>query len=139
MTANVLYGEYSSFVVTVGGLITPTCAAFETDVYDILNENNEWWGSFYNVALGATTAKDWKAADWMSDDRYRHTATLLTNGQVLVAGGFSDSSSQILASAELYNSATGLWTNTASMSDSREDNIATLLTNGWVLVAGGDQ
>ena len=71
----------------------------------------------------------------MATARYHHTATLLPNGQVLVAGGFN--SGIALASAELYDPATGLWTATGSMATAREFHTATLLPNGQVLVAGG--
>ncbi len=61
-----------------------------------------------------------------------HTATLLPNGQVLVAGG-----APYLASAELYDPATGTWAATGSMATTRAAHTATLLPNGQVLVAGG--
>jgi Kelch motif protein/galactose oxidase-like protein/dockerin type I repeat protein len=70
----------------------------------------------------------------MVDERERHTATLLPNGQVLVAGGYNGFD---LRSAELYDPATGLWTRTGSMATAREIHTATLLPNGQVLVAGG--
>ena len=69
-------------------------------------------------------------------DRYLHTATLLPDGKVLVAGG-RDSNDQTLASAELYDPATGTWTATASMTEARNGHIATLLVDGRVLVVGG--
>ncbi len=67
--------------------------------------------------------------------RYQHTATLLTNGQVLVAGG--SGSSAPLASTELYNPSTEKWTTTNSLNTARYQHTATLLTNGQVLVTGG--
>src|SRR5260370_3787944 len=68
--------------------------------------------------------------------RYRHTATLLPNGKVFVAGGL-DSSNDYLASAELYDPATGTWTATGSLVTAREVHTATVLPNGKELEAGG--
>lgn len=67
-----------------------------------------------------------------------HTATLLPNGDVLVAGGLSNGKSQAscTAAAELHNRSTGQWTTTGSMTIPRVDPTATLLGNGKVLVAG---
>src|SRR5437763_8961842 len=67
--------------------------------------------------------------------RYFHTATLLPNGKVLVAGGDGNGPSQ--ESAELYDPASGTWTATGSLSPGTSEHTATLLPNGKVLVAGG--
>jgi hypothetical protein len=72
----------------------------------------------------------------MNTARQNHTATLLANGKVLIAGG-NYGNSPIYYSAELYDPATGTWTNTGEMNTSRNNSTATLLPNGKVLVAGG--
>src|SRR5262249_29388614 len=68
--------------------------------------------------------------------RSNHTATLLSNGKVLVAGG--DGNAGPLASAELYDPASGTWSATANLFTARRYHTATLLPNGKLLVAGGD-
>ena len=78
----------------------------------------------------------WTVTGSMSFGRTGFTATLLANGQVLVAGG-SDYFVSCYATAELYNPATGQWTFTGSMSQPRCLHSATLLPNGNVLVSGG--
>jgi len=64
------------------------------------------------------------------------SATLLRDGQVLIAGG-EDANFNRLTSAELYNPATGKFTPTGNMNFAREGQSATLLANGQVLIAGG--
>jgi len=68
-------------------------------------------------------------------------ATLLANGEALVAGGYNDGGDSgtafRLSSAELYNPAAGTWSLTAPMPAPRYGGTATLLPSGWVLVAGG--
>jgi Kelch motif/Galactose oxidase, central domain len=74
----------------------------------------------------------------MTVGRVYHAAALLSDGRVLVEGGGSDySGNRFLASAELYDPKTGIWTATGSMADQRNLLTATLLTDGRVLVAGG--
>src|SRR5207247_11109408 len=67
--------------------------------------------------------------------RTSHTATLLLDGRVLVAGGVDSTS--YLASAEIYDSATGAWTVTGSLNTARSGHRATRLADGSVLVIGG--
>ena len=68
--------------------------------------------------------------------RANHTATPLPDGKVLVSGG--NSTAGFLASAELYDPATGLWTPTGSLATPCYYHTATLLPDGKVLVNGGD-
>jgi hypothetical protein len=73
----------------------------------------------------------------MPEARVFHTATLLSDGKVLVAGVW-DGVTPSLVSAALYDPSTGTWTATASMSEGRYWPTATLLPNGKVLAAGGE-
>ncbi|MGO9464847.1 MAG: kelch repeat-containing protein, partial [Isosphaeraceae bacterium] len=79
----------------------------------------------YNPATGV-----WSTTGSLNFGHYDATATLLPNGQVLVAGG--DNGSGYLSSAELYNPATGQWS-----FGPRDNAMVTVLPNGLVLVAGG--
>jgi hypothetical protein len=72
----------------------------------------------------------------LNTPRDSHTATLLNNGTVLIAGGV-DANYNALASAEIYNPATGAFTVTGSLSTARDSHTATLLNKGTVLIAGG--
>ena len=74
----------------------------------------------------------WTAAASMNQSRDRFSGALLTNGEVLVAGGWP-----AVSSAELYNPAANTWTLTGGMALGRSMFTAVLLSNGKVLAAGG--
>jgi N-acetylneuraminic acid mutarotase len=84
----------------------------------------------YDPATGS-----WAATGDMAKARTNHTATLLPNGKVMVAGG--NGGGPFLASAELYDPVTGTWTAIGDMTEGRSAHTATLLADGRVLVAGG--
>ncbi len=68
--------------------------------------------------------------------RVHHTATLLPNGTVLIAGG-QDGNGLVTATAEVFDPATGRFVLTGSMLKRRHFHTATLLLDGTVLITGG--
>jgi hypothetical protein len=90
----------------------------------------------YDPATGAFTP-----TGSMATPRFAHTATLLANGKVLVAGGMSQSflGSPLVvdSTAELYDPATNAFAPAGSMQTVRAAHTATLLFDGKVLIAGG--
>jgi len=95
--------------------------------------------SFGNLRSDFTNVnrnKNWGAAGSLLAGRALHTATLLPNGKILVAGGTDGP--DILSSAEVYDPASGTSVATVgAMHDDRDLHSATLLPNGRVLIAGG--
>jgi hypothetical protein len=83
----------------------------------------------------AQTAGTFTPTGNMNAARYRHTATLLANGTVLITGGTSPAG-EALSSAELYDPATGTFTPTGDMPIAQFGPSATLLADGRVLIAG---
>jgi hypothetical protein len=78
----------------------------------------------------------------MTTPRAYHTATLLLNGKVLVAGGtltydYTTPYLKATATAELYDPARGTFIPTGSVITARTQHTASLLPDGRVLIAGG--
>src|SRR5262249_49361020 len=87
------------------------------------------------------TTNHFSATGGMTATRFSHTATLLSNGKVLIAGGSTSgyfAGEESLASAEIFDPATDKFADTGNMLIARADHTATLLSDGTVLVAGGD-
>jgi hypothetical protein len=89
-------------------------------------------GGLMATPASAAASGTWTLTASMNALRVDDTATVLPDGEVLVAGGDSTGTS-----AELYNPATGTWTLTGSLITPTYSATATLLTDGDVLVAGG--
>lgn len=98
-------------------------------------------GILFCLSLPAQAADTFSPTGSLATQRRNHTATLLSNGKVLVFGGFKSGLPPpgiiILASAELYDPVAGNWTAAGSFGTTRYDHTATLLSNGKVLVCGG--
>jgi uncharacterized protein (TIGR03437 family) len=102
----------SGAVLIVGGSYAPSSA----ELYDPVS------GRF--VSAGSTAAP-----------HSYHTATLLADGRVLIAGGLN--AGQSSNAAEIFDPASGKFTSIASLGSPREGHTATLLQDGRVLIAGG--
>ncbi|WP_407562913.1 Kelch repeat-containing protein [Streptomyces sp. 184] len=89
-------------------------------------------------------ATTWTATGALGTARHGHSSTVLVDGTVLVAGGIGPAGPEAeeggrLASAELYDPATGTWTPTpGDMTTARSLHAAALLPDGRVLVTGGE-
>jgi hypothetical protein len=111
------------FLVT-GGCADPACATVLDDavIYD-------------------PTADTWSPAGTMSSARAGHTATLLPDGSVLVAGGCQEATcASTQSSVDLWSAGPGpggTFSPAPPMTGARHHHTATLLDIGEVLVAGG--
>ncbi len=108
-------------VLVTGGL-SPDCALSSAELY-------------------VPTTRTFVDAGLMTDRRYEHTTTVLDDGRVLIAGGSSAgancSDGGTLASAEIYDPATGAFSSTGAMMVPRFRHAAVLLPDGRVLITGG--
>ncbi|MEI6448024.1 MAG: kelch repeat-containing protein [Actinomycetes bacterium] len=115
----------------------------------LLSGGVESVGGFSTAEKGLTSAELYDpgtglftATGSLSTVRNGATATVLSGGKVLVVGGRGNKMSpytqpDVLASAELYDPKTGLFTATGNLIDPRFDATASALPNGKVLIAGG--
>jgi len=114
----------SGKVLVAGGIGTvagvPTLLS-EAELYDPVA------GTFSKTTGSMTTVRQW------------HSASLLTDGTVLVTGGMDDNAGHAIATAEVFDPTTQLFTATkAPMGAARAYPTSTTLNDGTVLVTGGD-
>jgi len=159
ITANFNTQYYLTMNAGAGGTVSPASGWYDSgqslqiqanpnDGYRFFKWTGSGSGSYSGTANPASVTMNtpiterasfatgiWSTAGSLNTARSRHTATLLPNGEVLVAGGLNGNA--YLASAEVYSPATGIWSTGGSLAAARVYHTATLLPNGKVLVAGG--
>jgi hypothetical protein len=143
-TAETYNPATGTFTVTVGSMST----ARQDLGMTLLNTGTVLMTGGFNGAFIASAelynplSLSFETVGAMNEARKGHTSTLLSNGKVLVTGGCNSSTSEAvcnnyLATAELYDPATGTFSSTGAMNLPRINHTATLLSNGKVLIAGG--
>jgi hypothetical protein len=97
------------------------------------------WTFLSSAELYDPVSRRFTATGSMMVPRASHTATLLTNGEVLITGGHvgRGAAVQIYATAEIYDPATGSFRPTGAMTHVRHKHSAALLPDGRVLINGG--
>ena len=108
--------------VLIAGGITDTadctgCATATAELYDTVTQTFTPIGSMHAARTG-------------------HSATILTDGKVLIAGGLNDSNT-VLDSTDLYDPVKGTFTVGTKMTVGRSEHTASALADGKVLFAGG--
>jgi hypothetical protein len=125
-----IFGHTATALANGQVLIT---GGFEDDAFDCLGNT-----SFNQAEIYDPVTNSFSQAFNMTAFRGGHTATLLTTGKVLIAGGADqDPTGNGMTSAELFDPATGTFALTGSMSVGRYMHTATRLQNGKVLIVGG--
>jgi hypothetical protein len=120
--AKSVYLPATGRVLEIGGEDGQALASYDT--VEIFDPNQGENGAF-------TTIK-------MQIPRANHTATLLTNGKVLVTGGAEyNNGDSFHSSAEIFDPVLNAFSLTGSMSKARSYHAAALLPNGDVLIVGG--
>lgn len=144
-----LYDPESGTFSATGSMTTARFGGTATLLEDgrvLIAGGSDWTDVFASAELYDPATGTFATTGSMTSPRFGHTASLLQNGQVLIAGGVdrlnTDPGSgpnrgDVLASAELYDPATGTFAATGPMTSAVVSPTATVLKDGRVLIAGG--
>jgi N-acetylneuraminic acid mutarotase len=122
-------------VLVVGGMTMREADDPEIAKFSPESRRNGLWKPTNRAELYDPATRQWRQTGAMSCGRFGHTATLLPDGKVLVAGGIQ--TPDHVCTAEIYDPKTETWSVTSPLHAARYDHTATLLPNGTVLIAGG--
>ena len=99
----------------------------------LANETTLNSAEIYDPVAGTFTL----LANTLNTARVGHTATLLSNGQVLIVGGY-DPNTGIISDSELYDPTAQVFIDLGNTNTPRFHHTATMLQNGQVLITGGE-
>lgn len=150
MSSAELYDPATGVFTSAGDMNVPRAQHAATRLQDgrVLITGSIDFSTFPRTAVGSAEIYDPATGQFtltgsLVQARYYHTATMLPDGRVLLAGGSArgvplrTAESSPLASTEIYDPATGTFSAAASLGVERSFHTATLLSDGKVLVAGG--
>jgi len=139
-----LYDSASDTFSAIGLMIDDQSAGVALMNGQVLFAGGEGIGRLADAELYNPVTHAFVPTGSMASRRVWHSLTLLPDATALAAGGETDFCAGFgcvfagsVASAELYDPATGVFTPTGSMTAIRETHTATLLDDGRVLIAGG--
>jgi hypothetical protein len=127
----------SGLTLAPGGLLsgTPTVTGSFPITVEVQDSTSHTATKGVTIEIGSPPA--FTLTGSMATPRFLHTATLLSSGRVLVAGG-QDNTGNATATAELYDPGTGTFSASPSnLNNARFSHTATLFSDGKILFVGG--
>jgi Putative zinc-finger/Galactose oxidase, central domain len=132
-----VYDRLAAFVPPPAGLTrADVLQPGNADKLDTWREQIEFVGVGGNPADLPKATGTLRPTGTLNAARHSHSATLLTDGRVLIAGG-AERDRGPLNSSEIYDPETGQFTPAGRLTAGRAGHTATLLHDGRVLLAGG--